>query len=155
MFASLPSDIALNEIWNSKALSKLKVFAWLLFLDRLNTRDIMQRKHWHLESGFNCELCRTNVLETVQHLFFECEFARQCWEFVNVNWDASVQLSQNYMTAKAAFNGPCFFDVFACATWNIWKIRNDLIFNHTPISVAFRVNCYCTNTELNLPKFNP
>jgi hypothetical protein len=149
LFACLPSDIALNEIWNSKALPKLKVFVWLLFLDRPNTRDIMQRKHWHLESGYNCGMCSNNVLETVQHLFFECEFASHCWEFINVHWDASVRLSQNYMTAKATFTGPCFFEVFACAAWNIWKIRNELIFNHMPISIARWKVCFQSDLLLH------
>jgi hypothetical protein len=45
LFARLPQDAALNAIWKSKAMPKLKVFAWLLFQDRLNTRDLMQRKH--------------------------------------------------------------------------------------------------------------
>jgi hypothetical protein len=46
------------------------------------------------------------------------------------------------MMAKAAFTGPCFFEVFACAAWNIWKIRNELIFNHVPIAVARWKVCF-------------
>jgi hypothetical protein len=151
LFAGLPSDIALNEIWNSKALPKLKVFAWLLFWNRLNTCDLMQRKQWHLASGYNCELCLDNALETVQHLFFDCVFARQCWAFLNVHWDAAMELKQNYMLAKAAFNGPCFFEVFVCASWNIWKLRNDLIFNHMPVSFArWKV---CLQSDLLLHRY--
>jgi hypothetical protein len=142
LFANLPCDAALNAIWKSRALPKLKVFAWLLFMDRLNTRDLMQRKHWHLDSGYNCELCLTSSLETSQHLFLSCEFASLCWNFLNIQWDASLSLTQNYLAAKTAFNGPCFFEVFICAAWNIWKIRNDLAFNHIPLSFARWKVCF-------------
>jgi hypothetical protein len=48
---------------------KLKVFDWLLFLDRLNTKDIMARKCWQIEGGVNCMLCNSQQLETRDHLF--------------------------------------------------------------------------------------
>jgi hypothetical protein len=66
LFARLPQDAALNAIWKSKAMPKLKVFAWLLFQDRLNTRDLMQRKHWHIDTRYNCAMCSQNILETAQ-----------------------------------------------------------------------------------------
>jgi hypothetical protein len=136
LFAQLVRDVALNAIWKSRALPKLKVFVWLLFWDRLNTRDIMQRKHWHIDSGYECELCMSNTLETSQHLFLYCDFARQCWDFLHIQWDASLDLKQNFVAARSSFSGPCFFEVFACAAWNIWKARNDLVFNNIPSSLA-------------------
>jgi hypothetical protein len=44
LFAQLPTNTALKALWKSKLLSKLKVFTWLLVHDRLNTRDLMNRK---------------------------------------------------------------------------------------------------------------
>jgi hypothetical protein len=75
LFAQVPQDAALNAIWASKAMPKLKVFLWTLMLDRLNKRDIMLRKNWNLNSGPNCCLCTVSQLETRDHLFFQCEFA--------------------------------------------------------------------------------
>jgi hypothetical protein len=155
LFAHLPRDAALNDIWKSRALPKLKVFAWLLLMDRLNTRDLMQRKNWHIDSGFGCELCVARSLETTQHLFFDCEFAKQCWDFLDIQWNALLELSQNYVTAKTTFSGPCFFEVFACATWNIWKIRNDLIFNHVPASFARWKVCFQSDLLLHQYKVEP
>jgi hypothetical protein len=45
MFGAFPEDVTLSGVWKSKCLPKLRVFAWLLLLDRLNTKDIMQRKN--------------------------------------------------------------------------------------------------------------
>jgi hypothetical protein len=57
---------------------KLKVFSWLLFMDRLNTKDIMDRKSWNVEGDLNCVLCEEQQRESRDHLFFGCEFAKQC-----------------------------------------------------------------------------
>jgi hypothetical protein len=62
---------------------KLKVFEWLLFMDRLNTKDIMARKCWQIEGAVNCVMCNNLQLETRDHLFFGCEFAKQYWDFIN------------------------------------------------------------------------
>jgi hypothetical protein len=149
LFAQLPSDATLNAIWKSRALPKLKVFSWLLFMDRLNTRELMLRKHWQLNSGYGCVLCVRNDLETSEHLFFQCEFAHQCWLFLNIQWDCSRPFAENFMAAKAAFIGPWFFEVFACAAWNIWKVRNDLIFNSNPASFSRWKVCFQSDILLH------
>jgi hypothetical protein len=69
LFERVPRDKALNSIWTSKALPKLKVFLWLLMHDRLNTRDIMIRKHWKVDSGPECILYNSTSVETRNHLF--------------------------------------------------------------------------------------
>lgn len=134
LFSQLPQDKAFNAIWASKTLPKLKVFCWLLMMDRLNTKDIMQRKHWHVDSGPECVLCNAAILETKDHLFFECDFARHCWEFLHIPWAESGSFSEDFVHAKAAFPGPCFMEVFACAVWNIWRARNDFIFRNIQVS---------------------
>jgi hypothetical protein len=134
MFGQLPKDIALNAIWKSRTLPKLKVFLWLLMMDRLNTRDFILRKHWHLDSGPDCLLCSGAVLETRDHLFFSCDFAQHCWEFLSIQWDMHKPFSESFISAWAAFGGPCFMEVVACAAWNIWRVRNDIIFKGIPAS---------------------
>jgi hypothetical protein len=136
LFARLPTDEVLNAIWKSKALPKLKVFSWLLFMDHLNTLDIMQRKHWYVESGYDCSMCSAGTLENCQHLFFRCDFATQCWSFLGIQWTLNGQFSESFSAARTNFSGPCFFEVLACASWNIWKTRNDLIFKQIPASLA-------------------
>ena len=45
LFAQAPRDKAIDLIWASKCLPKLRIFLWLLHHDRLNTKDLMLRKH--------------------------------------------------------------------------------------------------------------
>jgi hypothetical protein len=136
LFGQLPTNMALNAIWKSKALPKQKVFVWLLMKDRLNTRDLMLRKHWHLDSEPHCVMCVSQVLETRDHLFFDCTSAKLCRDILDIHWDMALPLSEWYVAAKQAFIGPCFMQVVACAAWNIWKERNDLIFQNLPSSVS-------------------
>ena len=44
IFARAPQNKVLQSIWKSRCLPKLRVFVWLLLMDRLNTKDLMLRK---------------------------------------------------------------------------------------------------------------
>jgi hypothetical protein len=74
-------------IWDSKCCNKLKVFVWLLPMDRLNVRNILRRKNFKIQgNNYNCELCFKNVEETTFHLFFTCDFSKKCWEHLHIYW---------------------------------------------------------------------
>jgi hypothetical protein len=136
IFAAVPEDPVLKMIWNSKCLPKLRVFAWLLIMDRLNTKDLMERKNWQVDGGTACVLCNSHVLETREHLFFECSFATSCWNMLNIQWLSGADFSAQCMAAKNRFTGPCFMEILVCAAWNIWKERNDKIFRQQNPSLA-------------------
>jgi hypothetical protein len=52
-------------------------FFWLLLLDGLNTRNLLCRKNFYLQS-YDCVLCSNNAEETLEHLFFDCTFSARC-----------------------------------------------------------------------------
>ena len=108
---------------------KLKVFLWLMYYDRLNTKDLMSRKNWHVDGGLSCVLCTSGEIETRDHLFFDCSFAAECWELLDFSWDIQTPIMDRLKHSKQLFRGPCFLEIFACSAWNIWKIRNNLIFH--------------------------
>jgi hypothetical protein len=54
-------------------------------MDKLNTKDIMLRKHWHVEGGPACVMCDHQMLDTRDHIFFQCSFAANCWDRVGVH----------------------------------------------------------------------
>ena len=128
MSGAFPIDPAIQEIWKSKCLPKLRVFSWLLLMDRLNTKELMQRKNWQNDGGTHCVLCDNQQEETRDHLFFYCSFAKSCWDLISIQWANNLDISARFSRAKQHFRGPCFMEIVACAAWNIWKERNDLIF---------------------------
>lgn len=68
---------------------KIKVFAWLLDADRINTKNMLRRRHWNVADGVNCVLCDDAVEEIVEHLFFDCPFSAGCWNSIDMHWGGS------------------------------------------------------------------
>jgi hypothetical protein len=69
-------------IWKSSCIMKTKTFAWLLLSDRLNTRDLLQRRHWHVSDDTHCVLCPLRSYEDRIHLFFQCNFSCRIWNYL-------------------------------------------------------------------------
>ena len=127
-------------IWKTKCVMKIKVFAWLLFRDRLNTRDMLDRRHCAKENDdLTCELCQNNIRETREHLFFFCLFSKLCWQHLGITWNPDLEFFQMVVLARIQFNQRGFLEVFFIATWHIWKQRNGKIFrNELPSFSSWR-----------------
>lgn len=80
-FMDVQSPVYLKWIWKSSCTMKVKVFGWLLLIDRLNTRDMLDRKFYAPQgSDLTCVLCSFGERETLEHLFFSCPFCTDRWE---------------------------------------------------------------------------
>ena len=67
-------------LWKSKYIPRIKLFfMWLLFNDRLNTRDILRRRNEFLQEGYNYAMCHEGVEEIGMHLFFKCSYSITRW----------------------------------------------------------------------------
>ena len=77
---------AFHWLWKTKCVPKIKVFGWFLLMDRLNTRNMLKRRHYNIGSTLDCMLCDRHVEETLEHLFFGCSFSQRCWDMLNIKW---------------------------------------------------------------------
>jgi hypothetical protein len=127
-------DPAFNWLWKSFCQPKHKVFCWLLLKDRLSTRNILRRKHMVLES-FNCEICTWRTEETVEHLFWHCPFAQQCWGILNLQTVPNGNSIENIAAIKIQLHSQFFMTTIITMLWTIWKARNELIFNNNQIGI--------------------
>ena len=58
MHSHLPTILPCKWLWDSRCTMKIKVFGWLLFFDRLNTKDLLIHKHWRSPLDDNlCVIC--------------------------------------------------------------------------------------------------
>ena len=66
-------------IWKSIIPHKVKVFAWLVALGRIDTCDVLQKKRPYcvLYPSW-CVLCKREE-ETIDHLFIHCNFSSRIW----------------------------------------------------------------------------
>jgi hypothetical protein len=71
-------------VWKSKCTPRIKFFFWLLLVDRLYTKTILTRRNIGARENDLCVMCNMGVNETIEHLFFNCPFAIQCWSRINV-----------------------------------------------------------------------
>jgi hypothetical protein len=115
-------------IWKSCCTLKTKFFGWLLLNDRLNTRDMLQRRNWHVTDETHCVLCPARIYEDRLHLFFQCNFSQRIWCYLQIDWSLSQDLQTAASMARADFGKPFFMEVVIIACWNIWKQRNEQIF---------------------------
>jgi hypothetical protein len=106
-------------------------------MDRINTMDLLDRKHCApLNATTFCSSCLVNARETREHLLFQCEFSKSCWNRLGWSWNASVDFHQMLQMQRDSFPHLYFMELFLLAAWNIWKERNGLIFQGIIPSVS-------------------
>jgi hypothetical protein len=120
--------ISICWLWKSKCTPRVKFFGWLVLVDRLNTRNMLRRRQFQLNSGYQCLLCQNPPEETIEHLLFTCDFSKSCWQTLGFQWADLPDRLLIIEEGKARWHGPLFMELFLLASWNIWKERNKFFF---------------------------
>lgn len=115
-------------LWKSKCTMKIKVFGWLLMHDRLNTRNMLKRRHFNIGDDLDCLLCGCHVEETISHMIFSCPFSTACWDYLGITWPSSGLLVDWIAQGKTSSTRPLFLEIFFVAAWSLWKERNNNYF---------------------------
>lgn len=80
--AQLPSDTleVLSSVWKYVVTSKVALFCWMVFLDRLSTKDNLSIRNVVVDNCRYtfCENCEGSVL----HFFYQCPFSKAVWKNV-------------------------------------------------------------------------
>jgi hypothetical protein len=129
-------DPDVSPIWKSRVPRKVKVFGWLLHLNRLNTRANLLHKH--IIDSAACPRCQAQV-EDRAHLFFHCPSSAAIWrqlkiipttaEFTDI-WDTTLP---NNLPRSV------WSSVALTILWKIWDTRNAKVFrdiDHSPLSTV-------------------
>jgi hypothetical protein len=128
VFNNIDSHPIFKAVWKSRCTPRVKYFAWLILVDRLNTKSMLQRRHLNVQDDTLCIMCNSGEEETIDHMFFRCTFARNYWATIQIQWDDSLQLNDRLVHARAVNNLPFFTEAALIATWELWKLRNDKVF---------------------------
>lgn len=70
----------LSILWKAVVPSKVVLFCWRLFLDRLPTKDNLIRRSVVITNS-HCSLCDTHE-ESATRIFFHCDFSKAVWKEV-------------------------------------------------------------------------
>jgi hypothetical protein len=79
-FQSIQPPAAFNWIWQSKAGKKFKIFVWLVFRDRINSKNILRRKGFLAPDSTLSALCVTCSVRR-RLIFFSRTAQENCASF--------------------------------------------------------------------------
>lgn len=120
-------------VWKTFAPPRVKFFAWLLTKERIHCRTNLQHKS--IVDDATCEVCK-GAPETVDHIFSGCPFVHSFW--ASIGWAPqhiapckNIWLSSPPGHVATRILHPAL--LLIC--WEIWKHRNDVVFNALPPSI--------------------
>ena len=137
-FSTVQAGTIFSQIWKSKCTPWIKFFIWLVLIDRLNTKFMLTRRHITFQGDNTCVLCTTGADETIDHLFFSCPFAGLCWTKISFNWDLTLNLEDRILKGTNDIGLDFSMEAAMIAAWELWKIRNDRVFNRGNPTVSRR-----------------
>lgn len=119
----------LSEIWNMKVLPKIKIFIWLLFHNKLQTANNLQKNGW--PAIITCALCAHTLFETSSQLFLHCPVARSMWTSIT-NLPNPPSIKAAWIQARSNSKE----QMWAVYLWLLWKERNNRLFQGTKWSLT-------------------
>jgi hypothetical protein len=115
-------------VWQNRAPSRVKFFAWLLSRCRVQSRAALLRKGILSAPEAICPVCLA-PLETADHIFLLCPFARRFWDKVGVLLPPEPDVRRLCeLSAPAAVPSDNAVTFMLLCLWNVWKHRNAVVF---------------------------
>lgn len=75
-----------SRLWKLDVPPKVKILMWRVCRNNVPIRILLRGKG--VQVPISCAMCVREV-ENVCHLFFECSFIKECWQFLGVSYDMS------------------------------------------------------------------
>jgi hypothetical protein len=120
-------------LWKLKIPLRIKIFLWYLKREVVLTKDNLARRNWN--GGKQCVLC--SQLDTIQHLFFDCHFARFLWRAVQVTFNIDrptsvMHMFNNWAVGVGVRFKKLLFVGAGALHWELWTSRNEMVFDNSP-----------------------
>jgi hypothetical protein len=94
------------------------------------------------------------VEETVEHLFWHCPFAQQCWGILILNTIQARGTFKNVMAIKDQMQSQFFMVAAILMSWTIWWARNELIFNNNQVGIQDCKKIFFREAQLVCQQFS-
>jgi hypothetical protein len=117
-----------KRLWKLKTPLKIKIFLWYLRRGIVLTKDNLAKRNW--QGSKICCFCHRD--ETINHLFYECRFARAVWFIIHAAFGFSRPHSVSHMFGSWLWGigkeKKATSSVRAAATcWSLWLCINSLV----------------------------
>lgn len=127
-----------ETIWITLTPPKVNIFMWRVMLDRVPTRDNLNKMKLDLNSLL-CPVCGFTT-ETINHVLFDCPAAIEVWKFIERWWSISfpavkslesmlngVNSTYKDKQVKEAVEAIIFISCYC-----MWCFRNRCVFDNPP-----------------------
>jgi hypothetical protein len=123
---------ARKYLWKLKIPLKIKIFMWFFQNKVLLTKDNLAIRNW---SGCQ-KCCHCDAMETIEHLFFECPFAKTIWRMIHFAFNISPpttvsNLFGTWLDGVDKLTKQKIRIGTSAVCWSMWNCRNDIIFNRS------------------------
>ncbi|XP_010430818.1 PREDICTED: uncharacterized protein LOC104715064 [Camelina sativa] len=127
----LGNPLLKTKLWKTSLPPKLKHFYWRVLSAALGTAHELNRRGIPIED--TCQRC-CQAVESINHMLFQCPYASKIWRLSNLpaGFTFSSSLEDNIEALLLMYNSGMNRDkqhLPFWIGWQIWKSRNDLIFN--------------------------
>lgn len=138
------NDGTWRNIWRLKVPSKMKVFLWLVYHQRIMSNDMRARRGFAILN--NCHRC-PNAKEDVDHILRSCPNAKDVWRKIAPNrvmqnaWKKPflTWVGDNVRNRERPGGAANWNTTFAVTVWWLWRWRNDQIFNDSHMMIKEKV----------------
>ena len=130
-----PRHSIFRYLWKAAAILRYNFFFWLLIHDRINTRNLLQRKTFNVPSA-SCVLCDHETDETSYHLIWDYPFALGCWDSITTHRQRGISIYDEIINSRFAYPKGIAMDIIIMGSWHIWMQRNDFIFKNKIPSIT-------------------
>lgn len=133
------SCISSSWTWDPIIPLKYRIFLWLTFRGRLNSRDNMVKKHWtSITPHQDCDICPAS--ESINHIVLCCFPAPVLWGALHM-FDLAANSTDliNFMqeALQVWSSSSKIHIMFVASAVTLWDARNDWVFNDKRWSPAF------------------
>ena len=115
--------------------SKQKCFVSLCKSVSCSHPTDVYRKSMHLPS-YSCPLCNTGTIKSILHLFWDYPFSMGYWGSINLTKTRGTSFPEECELAFVSLPRQIALNIIIMGCWNIWKQRNELIFNSARPSIG-------------------
>lgn len=127
-----------KKLWKLNIPHKVKIFLWRFCRNTMPIR-------WRLRSRgiivpITCPMCNNDV-EHMLHLFFDCNFAADCWAHANIMQDMTeVEAAPSWLLDKLATASVEELEKISMVLWGIWNWRNRKVWDNKSVTGAFAMD---------------
>ncbi|KAJ4777641.1 RNA-directed DNA polymerase (reverse transcriptase)-related family protein [Rhynchospora pubera] len=118
-------------IWKVKAPPSVRLFLYFLALGKILTQEQLLRRNIQVQQ--RCFLCQQQILETINHLFCECNYTRAVWNLVGLSGMHLQNIDSVFLTIGSKYrdNQHSTVTLLVVTLWGVWLERNNRVFRNT------------------------